>query len=276
MADHATLLQEGGFEIGQLIERKADRVMAKLDRVAGNKAVLLLQDGPLSGWATVSVASLLKGEWKKAAPKVDPVELPDFHGCLPTCSRELCLMQVKGSIAGKLLDLEKKHIKVHDGLKVFLKPMKAVIAQKRFGKGELVLVPSTTKIVTEQPQSGVCLGSVGLAQEIESADISLWLAPCTILPKEGGLKQPFVAPFWFVRSTSVKEDANCEVVPVMDSDHPNHLLKVPFLRNFKPIKSDEELLCFAEKVAKQASVEALTQMTPEPPTKRRRGKGQAV
>ena len=75
VADHAALLQEGGFEIGQLIERKADRVMAKL----GNKAVFLFQDGPLSGWATVSVASLLMGEWKKAAPKVDDVELPDFH-----------------------------------------------------------------------------------------------------------------------------------------------------------------------------------------------------
>ena len=46
-----------------------------------------------------------------------------FQGVVPHAGERLHCWQ--------LLDLEKKRIKVHDGLKVFLKPMKAVIAQKR-------------------------------------------------------------------------------------------------------------------------------------------------
>lgn len=62
--------------------------------------------------------------------------------------------------------------------------------------------------------------------------------------KSGSYERAFLAPFWFVKSTDKRDEANMEFHPnVFEPDVVNQHGHVPILRNSKAIGRDQELIC---------------------------------
>ncbi|CAJ1453487.1 unnamed protein product [Effrenium voratum] len=269
LKQQASLLREEGFVEGQYLQRKTDKIVARIVAMEGEKVTLAIEDGMISGKAQVSVSALLSKQWKKIQPPQEAEELTEFRQQTAKHSPEVRLTLAKADILKKLVGLEEKHCAVYKALKVMFKPQKAVIATHAFEAGWLVLVPVSMKIDAkpiEQDggQSAVCLGRV------KGSDV-FWLQPCFIPDKGDG--RAFVAPFWFVRSTNEQSEANCALTDEVERDFKNTNIKVPLLKSTRRIEAGEQLRCYVPKQAKRVEVEELIALhDPEPPAKRRRHK----
>ena len=267
LSNECTVVRDLGFDVGQAIVRKADKLKAVITGLSGNSVTINVEDGPISGLAQVAARSFRQGEWKilKTAPE-PPLEVSDcrLHSALH--SREMKIGHVRGKVFSVLLSLENKHKQVLSGIKMTIKPQRDVIATRVFQPGKLVLVPCTYKI---EARGEPAAGSIPLG-EIEG--IKFQLAPCYQGPdKDGSLEQAYLQPFWSVRVTHEAAKANVELRPVLSYDENNDKINVPLLQNTKDIYVDDVLLQFVPKKEKRVSVEPLVPL-PEP-AKRRRTKG---
>ena len=278
--DHALIASEAGFKVGQFIQRKRDKIIARIEAFEGSSVRVRLDDGPLSGSCRFPVESLLSSSWKVVQPKAEPETLcvEELQQMLPCKSSEMQVQTLRGKVMQAVWDLEEKHSKVYDALSVQMKPSKAVFSTVGFAKHKLVLVPCSWKIEGRRPgddvkpqKNSVCLGKLSLGEQ----QYSFYINPCFVGPdKDGKLDKSFLSPFFFVRSTWDQEGSNMEVHPPFDSDTTNASIRVPCLRNTKPVRPGDELLCFCPSVAIEEAIdEELEAVVPTgPPTKRVRTK----
>ena len=155
--------------------------------------------------------------------------------------------------------MEKKHQKTYEGLKIFVKPQRSVVASTPFAKGKLTLVPTTLKIEVKHDGDGpkesgsyVCIGRAGYA------DLSFYLMPCFNLPtekKEGEKKVGFVSPYWCVRPTRDPNEANCEKIGQFSPTDGNSSLTIPTIQNSKDISVGDALLLYVPKIDKTPVLE---------------------
>ena len=259
--------------------RRGDKVIAQIVEFQNDHVKLHVEEGPITGYAQVSVASFLeKKEWKPLSKTpVSPEEVTGWAEFKASDHLEVKVHLAKAAIFQKLLDMEKKHQKAYDGLKVFVKPQRSVVASTPFAKGKLTLVPTTLKIEVkhdgdEPKEQGthVCIGRAG------RSDMSFYLMPCFNMPTEkkpGGKKVGFVSPYWCVRPTRDPNEANCAKIGEISSTDENASLTIPTIRNSKDIKVGDALLLHVPRIDKTPVLEDFQPISTD--NKRRRITGKS-
>ena len=261
LASFASILQESGFHEKQFVQRRGDKVIAQIVEFQHDHVKLHVEEEPITGYAQVSAASfLVKKEWKPLSKTpVAPEEVTDWAQFKASDHVDVKVHLAKAAIFQKLVEMEKKHQKTYDGLKIFVKPQRSVVASKPFSKGKLTLVPTTLKIEVKydgddpkEPGNHVCLGRAG------HADLSFYLLQCFNAPtqkKEGGKTMGFVSPYWCVRPTRDPDEANCEKSGEFSPTDGNSSLMIPTIRNSKDISVGDTLLLYVPKIDKTPMLE---------------------
>lgn len=262
LKDPFVLLHECGFVPGAWIARKQDKLVAKLLKLE-NDQVIIECDGDQY---IAQMSAFLENKWKltdepKAKEEADHVAKAAFN------SPELAVAVTKGKIMEKLIDLERQHKASLNKIKVFTKPSKMVEASAEVEKGKLTLVPATNVVQAHnEPRKGLQLGMCGTAD----SHFSL-----------GAPAGKVVVPWWYVKSTNDTEKANMEIISALDPHDPNKNLKVPLMKNSKPLEIGDVLMRYEQKteeipeelVPMPAAGSANPKSGPAP-KKRRIGKGQ--
>lgn len=260
-----SLVREMGFEVGQPVMRKLDKVKGTIAEMSGDKITINVDDGPITGRAQVSAEGFRKGQWKILKTKPDPpLEVLDCSPYSALASEEVKIGLTKGQILQALVNMEEKHKKVLKGIKMTLKPHRDIIATKAFPVGKLCLVPCSTRIETRDQ---LAAGSVSLGT-INGSMFQLgshFVGP----DKDGSFDKAFLQPFWSVRVTHDPEKANVVIEPLIDLATDNSSLRIPVIRNTKEVEAEDVLLRCVQKDKPQVQLEPLV---PEP-KRRRTGKG---
>ena len=276
------LVEEMGFTIGSHVCRKADKVVGSIESFEKDMVVLKIDEGHVSGRAQISYMSFIKKEWAKFTPKKDDEPIQEHWKMQPCSQTEWVTQIIKSQILLALhLAVDSLTLRtVAEGLLVVNKPTKYVKANRAFKKGEIQLVPQTTKICATEndyPVSGVPLGTL-------HQDLKFYLMPWTIAPsaKSSGV----INPFFFVTTSDVLEECNLQIappnleeykIPGVRSKFAALPIKIPIMSNPKPVKAGERLVVYKEKATRFVEVEELVahpEDEPEAPArKRRRTKG---
>eukprot|EP00959_Pyramimonas_sp_CCMP1952_P270319 5650820-Pyramimonas_sp.AAC.1 len=93
-------------------------------------------------------------------------------------------------------------------------PMRAVIAKARLDKGSITLVPVTPQVVWLRRKDKQPKNSVDLCAVADDVAIDLKFVANPIFKKgtsAENLASQFIAPFWYVESTTDPSAANCEL-----------------------------------------------------------------
>ncbi|CAK9086916.1 unnamed protein product [Durusdinium trenchii] len=263
--EEAVLVREQGFVEGASVLRKKDKVRATIESLKGSKVKLSLDTEDVSGYFELSAGSFLRGEWKVVKKHVETTqyEFDTFSDHTALKSDAINLMCAKGEVARRFIELDQQHAKVLEGLKLQVKPSKAVFCTKPFAKNKLILIPSTWKIESKEASSGLSIGTI--------RDVPLSLLPAFLHSKDGDLTGSFLQPFWMVKRTHVLEDANCEIRPSL-TDTENNSVKIPCMYNTCALKPKDELIVYTPQVKVEEEPEPLAPIAAPPPAKRARTK----
>ena len=91
-----------GFEAGQDVVRKADGVVAKIDKITPDFVHLIsAEDGAL---VRASAEAFVNGKWKKHHPKAEPQVLEGWTAFSPGNSQEILCSVIKGAVFKAMLD----------------------------------------------------------------------------------------------------------------------------------------------------------------------------
>ena len=249
LTDPSTLLKECGFEIGQFVRRKKDKVLCKIHEVQGEQVLLSIEDGPLTGMAHVATTSFLKGEWKMVQAPSE-AEMVDFLQATAESSSEARFQIMRGEIQKKLIALEGQHAgTAYKLIQINTKPQRNVTCTKVIKKGKLQLVPTSLNISFKNPDQGSELNPAGASISLGQIEdgFSAWLQSTFVLPKEE--REGFISPFWLIRTTAKLSDANMELSHVFEASDENHTLKIPVLKNSRDLSEGEVLMRFVERRA---------------------------
>ena len=126
--EEAVLVREQGFVEGASVLRKKDKVRATIESLKGSKVKLSLDTEDVSGYFELSAGSFLRGEWKLVKKHVETLqyEFDTFSDHTALKSDATNLMCAKGEVARRFMELDQQHAKVLEGLKLQVKPSKAV------------------------------------------------------------------------------------------------------------------------------------------------------
>ena len=272
----AQLVTEDGFVPGAYVVRKKDKVTAVIQHFDKEMVILrVIGEGHCSsGRVKVHYNSFLKKEWTKYTPKANDQAVDGEY--FPWDHVDYKTMMVKAKVAMQMHHVYTSAKEPGVGLKVFFKP-KYVVCNKDFKKNELVLIPSTTKIVAMDETKDYPPNSIPLGRLQEG--LKYYLLPWTQLPKEDG-KQPVVNPFFFVNSSDDCSECNMELVPSTLNKYScsgdNLVVKIPTMKNTRALKCGETLTVYKAKVDKVVDLEELVPADDDdqqPTQKRRRVKG---
>eukprot|EP00435_Cladocopium_sp_Y103_P048952 s1320_g14.t1 len=261
LKDPFVLLHESGFVPGAWIARKQDKLLAKLVKLENDQVIIECDGDQYSA----PMSAFLENKWKltdepKAKEEGDHVAHAAFN------SPEMAVAVTKGKIMEKLIELERQHKASLNKIKVFTKPSKMVEAAAQVEKGKLTLVPATNVVQAQsQPKKGLQMGMCG------TSDSHFSLGPPV---------GKVIVPWWYVKTTSDTDKANMEIQSVLDPSDPNKNLKVPLMKNCKPLEIGDVLMRYEQKIEEipEDLVPVQAGAPSEPiapaPKRRRTGKGQ--
>ncbi|CAJ1386593.1 unnamed protein product, partial [Effrenium voratum] len=273
LAECEAIVKELGFNAGDAVMRRADKVAATISGFTQSHVILRIESGLISGTAKVLAKSFSKKEWTHCAAKKEVEEVQEHWQHRIGSHVEFGVLYLKGKITAALLQEELKHLDTLQHLTIQAKPFKNVVATKNFATNKLVLVPMTTRISTQLQKSGAQL--LGELMAGPEGGLSFWLVPCFAAPKphpEGS--KGMIAPFWLVQTTEQPDEANMEVTPDLGSHNESDKLihqvtiKVPVMKNTRAIKAGEQLVVHRKKDTKVPDLEEI--IPTAAPMKRRR------
>lgn len=241
VADVSRLLLAAGFTLGAHI-RRADSTTAILVAVEGEKVRLSLND---SAFALMDIPQFLKEQWIVYTPKAGP-ELVDACKLIAGNCVEYSAQVMKARILLELDALTIKYQKLIEGVQVFNKP-KSVQVSSAWQKGQLVIVPTTTRISHKLGDMTIRV-SDHLYINGGMDDAQFWL---TAPPSSDA---GFVAPFWSVQVTNEADKANMELIhakTVIDK------LFIPVYKNTVKLSPGDVLMVY-KKIEKKQRFKDLT------------------
>ena len=254
MNDATQLLQEKGFAVGQLIVRKGDGFIAKIDSVHGMNVVMMVEGQPTTN---IAIHDFMMASWSAHVPKPEPIIVDANGSTYASDAPEFVQASLQASIIQDLFKLTQREKEFlfpgEETLIIQLKPNKAVFAKCNVGKGSLKLIPSSTSI-KYVPYSTKFPTNFILVKVKSVVDGAFIVSPFTS-------SQGFIAPFWFVQyQRDDDEVANMHFV-----DHCSAAGNViPILVNKVAIKAGDRLVIekHAEPKAKTASEPKVNSASP--------------
>jgi hypothetical protein len=235
VANGSKMLLAAGFTVGCNVKR-SDGAAAILAEVTDDRVKLKTAHDVV---CSMDITSFLKEAWSVFTPKSGP-EVVDASKLNVKDCLEYSAAVMKARILLELDALTQKHQKCVDRIKVFNKP-KNVQVVDHIAKGQLVLVPTTTRILHKPGDLSSRVADVVYVGNVKN-DVQFWLmAPA-------GAENSFVAGFWHVQFTSEIDKANMEMFDVKTSIDK---LTIPALRNSVKVSPGDALLVYKRFEKKQ-------------------------
>ncbi|CAE7836393.1 unnamed protein product [Symbiodinium sp. CCMP2592] len=247
---------ELGFQVGNMVIRKADEVVGTIKKMTADHVDLVLQDFSA---CRVSSQSFVEGLWRHHVPKAEAVPLPDWSAHAPSVSKDFVFSCVKSVV---LLQMREQWMAFTEAtaLDVFVKP-RDVQVSKDFGQGKLCLPVTSPRLDIRSSSSTSPSGSIKAGCiKTSSEDHILYILPMVQFPKDGqGSGQGFVNPTWIMRTTSDRTEANMEVVgkgsEKLTPDY--RKIQLPYVKNIRKVSAGQSLLLYRPETGKPEQPEAL-------------------
>ena len=186
---------------------------------------------------TITQVASLQTDWRvKNNLKYDYHELPDC--VVDSSSWDNVLAMGQARLAIRLA--HDAHVDCMNGVRIVDVPAKAVVTNRAFAKGELILVASSSRVTTDSKHSKD-LYKLGVSA---FGDTSVWLQPHFSNPDpakdEGDKVEKWIVPFWKVPHAE-SEDSVYNMVPKTLDMIGNGEWLVPALTNIKPLAANTPL-----------------------------------
>ena len=187
-------------------------------------------------WVVALLSDLMNGQWAPFKAKLVTQQM-DVSACVGTETAEYKLHVLRANVVVAVDGSVQDSLNSNKSLKVLNKPRRVEVL-KPFSEGSLVIAPCSTRLVSrkcnidEVPTSALQLGEL-------MPGVHFWLSQQTTIPtaeKSDG----FVSPFWFIETSTEKEEVNLELCYVKSTAVPN--LRIPVYKNTKGIKAGDVLM----------------------------------
>jgi hypothetical protein len=233
-----------GFVVGSVVACNSKKAhQYKIESVNEHGASIVVVG--LDGMQTIPYDRFIK-DWSKFHEEV----LPFDHTTHSASNEQFNVFATKGLISSCLGMLSSAVPR--PGLKVVIKPVKAVSTMKAVKSKSLMLLPETMSIVvaTAPPAAGQPV-------ELESTSDKYYLMP----PPMSSKQLSIVVPFWLVRTTTDESLANMQMTSVsaaitgklmlQSSKNVGKSVKFPAMVNTLDLKVGDELVVFVPSPAEQ-------------------------
>ena len=191
-----------------------------------------MKDLKSGGVLKVQARDMLCSGWITFKPKAEPESIASLQSMGPKKNNDFLAGHVIAEIHGAMHELVTTHDsqKALGGLSVQLKPSRALVSSEVFGKGKLILVPYSWKVLTRSPKSEA--NAVQVQTKWKLDDREFWIVSCNSLPKNSTPEEGkhFLSPYFMVGSCEDEESAN--MVQVMSGIAQ---IRIPMLKNSKEI-----------------------------------------
>ena len=218
---------EHGFDIGQLVERKGDRMKCFIES-ASEQTVKVSLDGTRDVYLSIPMTEFIDRKWivKRVNEQVNVNVSPKLNALF---CHELQVARYRSMIQLEVYNLTINHEESVQHVQICVKPTRGVMVTKAFPKGKLTLVPTTLKVMTkagDAPKSAVVV-------ETPFTDAVFRLSNMP-LPKSADAD--IAVPFWFL-GKGEEDKQNMDIVIIKGPGG----LNVPVARNTKQLKVGEML-----------------------------------
>lgn len=254
LKDALSLLTENGFEVGQLVERKGDRMKCFIES-ASESIVKLSLDGTRDIFINVPMVEFLDKKWsvKRVNEQVSVTLIPKPNSC--KCA-DFQIAKYRAMIQLELCHMTVGYEDVVQHVQICVKPTRGVMVTKQFLKGKLTLVPTTLKVVAKGVKEDVPKSAVVVKTPYHDAVFCL---SNVSLPKSAD--EGIAVPFWFL-GRGEEDKQNMEIVHIKLSGD----LIVPVARNTKQLKDGDMLYLPKAEDQSSSSTPPVKATPPKKPT----------
>ena len=228
------LLGDQGFVLGACIKKKGEKFEGQITGLDGSSVTV--KDLKSGGVLKVQARDMLCSGWITFKPKADPESIASLQSMGPKKNNDFLAGRVIAEIHGAMHELVTTHDsqKALGGLSVQLKPSRALVSSEVFGKGKLILVPYSWKVLTRSPKPEPMANAVQVQTKWKLDDREFWIVSCNSLPKDSTPEEGkhFLSPYFMVGSCEDEESAN--MVQVM-SGTTQSSIRIPMWKNSKEI-----------------------------------------
>lgn len=226
------LLKLRGIAVDSHVRRKGDGTTGVIKSMDADVATVAL-DNNVS--VAVPLSDLMNGQWVTFKAKLVTQQM-DVSACIGTETVEYRLHVLRANVVVAIDGIIQDSLNSNKSLKVLNKPRRVEVL-KSFSKGSLVIAPCSTRLVSkkcnidEVPTSALQLGEL-------MPGVHFWLSQQTTIPTSEKT-EGFVSPFWFIETSTEKEEVNLELCYVKSTAVPK--LRIPVYKNTKGIKAGDVL-----------------------------------
>lgn len=234
------LLADKGFTLQAFVRRRADKLECRIDGIHGQQIHLVELKN--KGVMKVPLEQFLAGTWVIFQPRSEPEIIEDLSVFMPSECYDFQAAVVVACIQQELATLTENHKNILSQLSMQLKPTKALVTTEKFKAGQLVLVPSSFKIVQRLKSQGDLPNAVKAQVDWKLDDRQFWITACNSLPKVDEAFEPgkhCMAPFFAVPTSEDNDSVN--LVMSMASSKESKV-KIPVLKNTHAIAKGTSLL----------------------------------
>ena len=235
------LLAARGYELGSDVRRRADKTVGKIQDVKDGFVYIQLSSGDV---AKESIDKILGNEWVVFKPKDEAQVLEDLslYGPKTNPDHEGFMMIAEIAMQLRLLGQQESGT---DKLALETKPHKHLQVLQDIGKGKLMLVPTTSKIIHKAAgQANVFEVETKWTMDARK----FFLCSSCVLPKDDAKIKPLIVPFFFVNYTEEEDEANVKLIQVQAEKGSS--IKFPVFKNTKKLVVGDVLLCYKAKESK--------------------------
>ena len=273
LADDLTesLMTELGFEVGQTIQatskKQATEHVYKIESMA-NGIITLVNTSLKNPGPAVEIASFQRKEWKTVATKEsDMITYQEEHSQHAVTS--IIQNVIKAQCTLKLYEAWNSET-LQSGAVDVMVGQKGVVAKIDFKKDKLVLSPNShmvsvrelkhnEKVPDMYGSAGVLLGTAnvnGKTVVVTAASMHMHVK----CDKSRSVKDTCIVPYWQVETTDNEDNSNMKLSENLSDFEicvDSFNVKVPLMRNTKPIKAGDKLVLLCVKSDKHAEQPAL-------------------
>ena len=264
-----------GFDVGQVVFRKADGFIGKIDKITAEYVHLLGDDGTL---VRASSETFVEGRWRQHVAKPEAVVLEEWFRYSLLHASDVAASIVKGAVHHAMIEQYKEFCKWEKQMMIYIKPTRDVQVLADFKPRALKIPVATPKVEIKpvgwpQSQGSIQVATYGPMAGESVEGYVVYILPYSALPKDG-LLGGSVNPAWIMKTSSNTDDCNMEVVGSTSkkewwtqslNPHACKVSHLPVLRNSRALKAGESLVLFRPESAKTEEVEQL-----QPLAKRRK------
>lgn len=227
-----------GWEVGIFIKKKSENAKFRIDSVIGQKIRLEKDDGTFIDMNLLDI----KDDWEKykEATSSSKLEAEDKSSIFALANLDFLALEPLADIQLKLLEASRTWAPVLTGLDLI---GRSIVTNRPFKKGELVLVPETSRIKYGSKEDlgdklGLKFINLGVFLKHEDTPIYFCLA--------GQNNKNFCSPFFDLvnATTDQKDEANMVLDTISNLGRLRKKAQIPCLRNSKPIAAEVTLKTF--------------------------------